>query len=99
MAKGKRWADLSPEERREDRFTRWLSPPGLKFSSPEAEKGYKARVTRFIKVIKIEEPDRVPVNLPTGFFPAYYAGTTLKAIMYDYDELRRAWRKVLHVFR
>jgi uroporphyrinogen-III decarboxylase len=98
MAKGKRWADLSPEERREDRFTRWLSPPDIKFSSPEAEKGYKARVTRFIKVIKLEKPDRVPVMLPAGFFPAYYAGGTLKTVMYNYDELRRAWLKFLNDF-
>jgi Uroporphyrinogen decarboxylase (URO-D) len=98
MTQEKERTDLSPEEKREERFNRWLSPPGLKFSSPEAEKGYKARVTRFIKVIKLEEPDRVPVNLPTGFFPAYYAGTTLKAIMYDYDELRRAWMKFIDDF-
>ena len=51
MTTEKKWADLSAEERREDRFTRWLSPPDIKFNSPEAEKGYKARVTRFIKVI------------------------------------------------
>ena len=61
MTKDNRWADLSPEQRREERFSRWLSPPGVKFSGSEAEKGYKARVTRFIKAIKLEEPDRVPV--------------------------------------
>jgi uroporphyrinogen-III decarboxylase len=98
MTAEKKWADLSPEERREDRFTRWLSPPDIKFNSPEAEKGYKTRVTRFIKVIKLEKPDRVPVMLPAGFFPAYYAGGTLKTVMYDYDELRRAWLKFLNDF-
>jgi uroporphyrinogen-III decarboxylase len=98
MTDEKKWTDLSPEERREERFNRWLSPPGVKFSSLEAEKGYKARVTRFIKVIKLEEPDRVPVMMPTSFFPAYYAGTTLKKVMYDYDELRRAWLKFLNDF-
>jgi len=98
MTTEKNWADLSPEERREERFNRWLSPAGVKFSGPEAEKGYKARVYRLIKVIKIEEPDRVPVMLPAGFFPAYYAGSTLKKVMYDYDELRRAWLKFLNDF-
>lgn len=98
MTMEKKWADLSPEQRQEERFIRWLSPPEVKFSSPEAEKGYKARVTRFIKVIKLEEPDRVPVILPSGFFPAYYAGGTLKTIMYDYNELRRAWLKFLNDF-
>jgi len=27
----KKWVDLSPEGRREDRFKRWLSPPDIKF--------------------------------------------------------------------
>ena len=98
MTTEKNWADLSTEERREERFDRWLSPAGVKFSGTEAEKGYKARVNRFIKVIKIEEPDRVPVMLPTAFFPAYYAGSTLKKVMYDYDALRRAWLRFLNDF-
>jgi uroporphyrinogen-III decarboxylase len=98
MTTEEKWAELSPEERREERFKRWLSPPGVKFSSSEAEKGYKERVTRFIKAIKLEEPDRVPVMLPAGFYPAYYAGGTLKTVMYDYDELKRAWLKFLNDF-
>ena len=94
----KKWADLSWEEKREARFKRWLSPTGVKFSGPEAEKLYKERVTRFIKAIKLEEPDRVPVILPAGNIPAYLAGVNLKTVMYDYDELRRAWRKFFHEF-
>jgi len=95
MTTEKRWAELTPDEKQEERFKQWLSPKSIKFSSPEAEKAYQARVTRFIKVIKLEEPDRVPVMLPAGFYPAYYAGGTLKKVMYDYDELRRAWLKFL----
>ena len=91
------WSELTPEQKREERFKRWLSPD-VKFVSPEAEKGYKERLTRFITVIKLEEPDRVPVQIPAGSFPAYYAGTDLRTIMYDYDELRRAWLKFLHDF-
>jgi len=98
MTTEEKWAELSPDERREERFKRWLSPPGVNFSSSEAEKGYKERVTRFIKAIKLEKPDRVPVMLPAGFYPAYYAGGTLKTVMYDYDELKRAWLKFLNDF-
>ncbi len=94
----KNWAELSPEEKREERFKRWLSPSHVKFSTPEAEKAYKERATRFIKAIKLEEPDRVPVILPAGFFPAFYAGGTLETVMYDYDELHRAWNKFFHEF-
>jgi len=89
----RKWADLSWEEKREERFNKWLEAPGVEFVSPEARKAYQERVTRLIKVIKLEEPDRVPCFLPAGNFPAYYAGTTLMKTMYDYDDLVRAWKK------
>ena len=92
-----KWADLPWEEKREERFKRWLNPP-VNFYSQEAENLYKERVTRFIKAIKLEEADRVPVLLPAGNIPAYLAGVNLKTVMYDYDELRRAWRKFLKEF-
>jgi hypothetical protein len=85
----KSWADLTPEEKRQERLRRWLEPD-VKFASPEAEKNYKERVARFIEVINLEEPDRVPVMLPEGFFPAYHAGGNLRKVMYDYGEMRRA---------
>ena len=92
-----KWADLSWEEKREERFKRWLAP-NVTFSNPEAEKLYKERVNRFIKAIKLEEPDRVPVILPAGNIPAYLAGGNLKTAMYDYDMLRRAWLKFIDEF-
>ena len=98
MTKGKKWAGLSPGEKREVRFQRWLSPTDITFKNSEAEKGYKERVTRFIKVIKLEEPDRVPVMLPAGFYPAFYGGGTLKSVMYDSNELRRSWLMYLNDF-
>jgi uroporphyrinogen-III decarboxylase len=94
----KKWSELTPNEKQDERFKRWLSPTDVEFSSPEAERAYERRVTRFIKAIKLEEPDRVPVMLPAGFFPAYYAGGTLKTAMYDYDELKRAWLKFFNDF-
>ena len=93
-----KWAELTPEQKREVRFKRWLEAPGVKFTSPEAEKAYKERVTRLSNVLHLREPDRVPVQLPSGNFPAYYVGGTLQKVMYDYDELRRAWIKFIHDF-
>jgi len=60
---------LTPEEKREARFQRWLSPPAVKFNGAAAEKAYKQRVTRFIKAIKLEVSDRVPVILPPATSP------------------------------
>jgi uroporphyrinogen-III decarboxylase len=94
----KNWKELTPQQKQEERFKKWLAAPGVKFKSPEARKLYQQRVTRLIKVIKMEEPDRVPCNLPTGYFPAYYAGYDLKTVMYDYEKQRDAWLKFMHDF-
>jgi uroporphyrinogen-III decarboxylase len=91
------WSSLSWQEKREARFKKWLNP-GARFVSKEAEKLYKERVTRFIKAIKLEEPDRVPVMMPAQYFPAVYAGTNLKTVMGDYAELERAWMKFMRDF-
>ncbi|MBI2836278.1 MAG: uroporphyrinogen decarboxylase [Chloroflexi bacterium] len=78
------WGLLSRDERLEQRLEAWLSPPGLKFASPQAEAEYKARVTRLTGAITLRAvPDRVPV-LPSvaGFAPAYY-GYSEHDIIYD----------------
>ncbi len=60
------------QEKREERFRRWLDPAGIEFASPEAAERYRKRVTRFIKAIKLEEPDRRPGVAPAGNTPAYW---------------------------
>jgi hypothetical protein len=41
----------------------------------------------------------VPVILPAiGNYQAYYAGTDLRTVMYDYEAMKRAWLKFLHDF-
>ncbi|MBN1177149.1 MAG: hypothetical protein JXA51_05665 [Dehalococcoidales bacterium] len=92
------WSELTPEQKRDARFDRWLEGSFIEFSSPEAKKLYRERTARFIKAIKLEEPDRVPVLLPSGFFPAFYAGYDLKTVMYDYDKLKEAYRKFVDEF-
>ena len=96
--KPENWSEMTWQEKREERFKRWLNPPDVKFVSPEAEKLYKERVTRFIKAIKLEEPDRVPVMLPHGNFPAYWGGATFRTIMYDYKKGHEIWKKYMEAF-
>jgi uroporphyrinogen-III decarboxylase len=97
-AETKPWKEMTWQERREARFQRWLDAPGVQFVSAEAAKLYRQRVARFIKAIKMEEPDRVPVMLPTGSSPAYFAGSSFYKIMYDYDELKRSWLQFMDEF-
>jgi hypothetical protein len=98
MEKTKKWEEMTWQEKREERFKRWLSPKNVKFKNKEAEKKYQTRVARFIKAIKMEEPDRVPCILPVGYFPAAYIGVNFHTVMYDYKELRRAWLTFLRDF-
>ncbi len=90
----KKWEEMSPDERQEARFQKWLSPEGVKFVSPEAEKLYKERVTRIKDAIQMrKKPDRVPVLLIPSFFPAFYSGLTPREVMYDYEKANSAWKK------
>lgn len=83
----KKWEEMTADEKRNDLIGKWLSPPGVKYASPDAEKEYKARVQRILDAINLKKPDRVPVFPMMGFFPAYYAGFTPRDVMYDYDKL------------
>jgi uroporphyrinogen-III decarboxylase len=88
----------TPEQKQEKRFEQWLDAPGVEFKDPEAKKAYRERVTRFIKVFRLEKPDRVPLILPAGSFPLYHAGMTLKEAMHDNKRLIQAYRKFLNEF-
>jgi uroporphyrinogen-III decarboxylase len=94
----RKWSELSPDEKREERFKRWLSPNDITFNSPEAERLYKKRVTRLIDAIKLKEPDRVPVVFNPGHIPARYSGYTIRDVMYDAEKLTKAWEKYIHDF-
>jgi hypothetical protein len=94
----KNWDKMTWQEKRKERFKHWLNPPDIKFVSKEAEKLYKQRATRFIKAIKLEEPDRVPVMLPTGNFPAIWGGASFRTLMYDYKKGHEIWKKYMAAF-
>lgn len=86
----KPWSDMSPEERRDWRIDRWRNS-ATQFASSEAEAAYTARVNRIIAAITLEKPDRVPVNLNVGFWPAQHAGLTPYDVMHDSRRAAQAW--------
>lgn len=94
----KNWKDMTPEEKREERFRKYLNTTGREFESTEAERLYKERSQRMYDVLHLKKPDRVPVSLPSGYFAAYYGGGNLGSVMYDYDELKRSWLKYMRDF-
>ncbi len=92
----KEWNKMTTGEKRAERFERWLSPENVKFAGKTAETDYKKRVTRLIKAINCEIPDRVPLLLPS--FALYYAGMTLKEAMHDNKKACAAYRKFFRDF-
>ena len=90
----KQWEEMTSDEKQEALFQRWLSPEGVEFASPEAEKSYKERATRIKDAVQLKKvPDRVPVLLIPSFFPAFYSGLTPRDVMYDYEKANAAWKK------
>jgi hypothetical protein len=83
-------ADLSPEQKLAQRLEAWRNP-GVPFVSPEAEGDYGARITRLIDAIQMRTPDRVPVNVNAGFWPAARAGITTREVMSDTGRALKAW--------
>jgi hypothetical protein len=94
----KQWSEMTREEKRDHRLKDYVSGAGIKFRDAKAEKLYKERVDRHLKATLCREPDRVPVSLPLGSYPAYYAGYDFKRMMYDYKAAREAWTKFMWDF-
>ena len=91
----KEWSKMTREEKRQERTKDYLSGKGIKFRNAKAEKFYKERATRHLKATMCQEPDRVPVSIPSGNYPAYYVGSNFKTMMYDYKACVAAWRKFM----
>jgi len=89
----KKWAGMTPQEKREQRFKWWLDSEDINFINANAKKAYKQRIQRMIDVYNVKEPDRVPVSLMIGSLPAYLYGTDYYTCMYDYDKAVKAWDK------
>jgi hypothetical protein len=56
---------------------------------------YKERNKRFDEAIALKIPDRVPMEISFGYFPAAYSGYTCEIVNYDYDRWLAACKKVL----
>ena len=70
----------------------------MKNSEKSAETIFRERERRVSDAVALKEPDRVPMMLLSGFFPARYAGITCEEAMYDADKLIRSSEKFLQDF-
>lgn len=86
------WKEMTPRQRQQARFDRWLSADNASFASVEVKEAYQARVQRVIDAVRLEKtPDRVPTSSPASFLPCSLYGVTYKEAMYDVDRAVELW--------
>jgi len=64
-----------------------------------AEELYGQREKRVNDAIALKKPDRVPIMVLFGFFPARYSGFTVREVMYDPEKMWQAQWKTLTEFQ
>jgi len=64
-----------------------------------SEKLYRDREKRVMDAIALRVPDRIPIEVLFGFFPAKYSGMTIEEVMYDPEKLLQAQMKTLLEFQ
>lgn len=95
----KEWKEMTPRERQQARFDRWLTADNAPFASEEVKRNYQARVQRIIDAIRLEKsPDRVPTSSPAGFLPCTLYGVTYKAAMDDIDLAADLWLRFVREY-
>lgn len=88
-----KWAKMSAEEERTQRFGRRLHTD-IEFASSEAEERYQGRVTRFVDAICLDEnPDCVSICTTMGFFLGWYASLSPYECTTDAKRAFGAWHR------
>lgn len=63
------------------------------------EELYAEREKRVLDAMALKKPDRVPIMVMFGFFPARYLGMTVQDVMYDPEKLWKAQWKTMVEFQ
>lgn len=92
------WSDLSPDEKRRERYNKVLHPANIEFITSEVKEKYTARAKRLVDAYQMHEPDRVPVRISGGYFPAHFSGISGRDLIYDAEKQARALIKMLESF-
>jgi hypothetical protein len=83
----------------QEALQRWCSAEGIRFKSAETEDAYKRRAKRIADTVQLKVPDRVPVELTHGIFPALYAGFTAEDVLFDRKKNFEAYKKTVTDFQ
>jgi hypothetical protein len=58
----------------------------------------KEREQRLLDAVQLRVPDRVPISMGLGFFPAKFAGTTTWSAYYDFSTWKKAYIDAAHYY-
>jgi len=64
----------------------------------KTEQLYQERNQRFIDVVQLKVPDRVPISIPFSFFPAKFAGITTHDAFYNFKKWKDAYIKTVKYY-
>ncbi len=87
------WSKMTPDEKLQHRLAGYVATEGKPFATPEAAALYKERAQRYVDVLQLKQPDRVPRAPAIGDFVANYTGLTKAEFFYDYDKSVAAFIK------
>ena len=86
-------------DKTQETLQRWCSAEGIQFESAQAEEAYKRRAERIADAVQLKVPDRIPVELTLGIFPALYAGITAEEALFDREKNFAAYKKTVVDFQ
>jgi len=87
------WIQMTSEEKMDARLSGWISTEDKKLETFEIVQQYKERTQRYRDVVKLQQPDRVPIILSAGNYVADYSNISHGDMFYDYDKAVQAFIK------
>jgi uroporphyrinogen-III decarboxylase len=90
---------MTPQEKLDQRIAAWRSIENRSFDSEETAATYQRRTQRFLDVVNLKQPDRVPNLFMASGYMMIYGGATLADTFYNSDKAGRALMKFLEDFQ
>jgi uroporphyrinogen-III decarboxylase len=87
------------DDRQRLRLAEWQALEGRKFDSPAIAELYRQRTQRFVDIVALKQPDRVPSLMMAAGILARYAGISFADTYYDSDKSIGATLKFVEEFR
>jgi hypothetical protein len=88
-----KWKSMSAEQKRQSRLNDFVNGIDINFINPQCKAAYQMRAKRLADVYSIQEPDRVPFNVPLGDVAYILNGVNMRTAMYDHHQAATSCKK------